>query len=309
MRRRLAKAALDLYPLAFRRRYGDEMLALIEEAPPSSKTTLDLLRGAFLAHVRPAAGLAAALSPEERLRGATAGILSCWIAFAAAGFGFYKTTEDHPFSRAGDSHPAIGGAHTAIQILAVIASLAVIAGALPLIVPALRQARRVRSLRRATGLAAGALALFAIATLGLVALAHSTRSLPGPAAGLAFLAWALVGLLSGTACAFAARSGLFALRVRRSGLVAALACGTLVTAAMALIATATGVYVFALALDASTLAGQGNGPSGLLSAGASIGFQLLVMIAAAGLASVTLYRGWSAVGSSRSGSSPVSSST
>jgi hypothetical protein len=67
MRRRLAKATLALYPVAFRRRYGDEMLALVEDSPTSLRTT----------------------------------------------------TEDHPFSRAGDAHPALGGAHVAIQVLAV----------------------------------------------------------------------------------------------------------------------------------------------------------------------------------------------
>lgn len=308
MKRRLARATLALYPLAFRRRYGDEMLALVEDSPPSSRATFDLLWGAAIAHVRPSVGISAALSPEDRLRGTSSGVLACWIAFAAGGFGFYKTTEDHPFSKAGDAHLAVGGAHTAIQILAVIASIAVIAGALPLVVPALRQARRVRPLRRATGLAGGALALFAIATLGLVVLAHSARSISGTAAGLAFAAWILVGLLSGGVCAFAARSGLFATRVRRRGLVAALACGTLVTAAMVLMAVATATYIAALALEASDLAGQGNGPAGLLSVGASIGLQLLVMVLAAALASMTLYRGWSAVGSSRTGSGSASSS-
>ena len=142
MKRRLARATLALYPLAFRRRYGDEMLALVEDSPPSSRATFDLLWGAAIAHVRPSVGISAALSPEDRLRGTSSGVLACWIAFAAGGLGFYKTTEDHPFSKAGDAHLAVGGAHTAIQILAVIASIAVIAGALPLVVPALRQARR-----------------------------------------------------------------------------------------------------------------------------------------------------------------------
>ena len=36
MTRRLAKAALAAYPLAFRRRYGEEMLALVEDSPPSA---------------------------------------------------------------------------------------------------------------------------------------------------------------------------------------------------------------------------------------------------------------------------------
>jgi hypothetical protein len=295
MRRRLAKAALALYPVAFRRRYGDELLALVEDSPPSSRTTFDLLRGALVAHARPPAGIAATLSSEDRLRATSSGVLACWIAFAAAGFGFYKTTEDHPFSKAGDAHLALGGTHMAIQILAVLASIAVLAGALPLTVAALRQSRRARAVRRATGLAVGAAALFAISTVALVVFATSAKSLSDTAAGVALSAWILIGLLSGGVCAFAARSGLFATRVRRQGLLAALACGTLVTVAMALMALATALYVGALAVNASSLAGQDNGPFGVPSVGISIGIQLVVMLGAASLATVSTRRGWLAL--------------
>jgi hypothetical protein len=295
MNRRAQKVALALYPLAFRRRYGDEMSALVEDSPAGPRATFDLLRGALLAHARPPAGIPTALSSEDRLRATASGVLMCWIAFAAAGFGFYKTTEDHPFSKANDAHPALGGAHLAVQALAIIASIAILAGALPLVVTALRQARRARAVGRATGLALGSVALFAIATAALVVLAHSARSVSGTAAGMAFVAWIAVGLLSGVVCAFAAKNGLFAIRVRRRGLVAALACGTLVTTAMALIALATALYVAALTVDASALAAEGNGPFGALSVGASIGFQLIVMLAAASLASVSTRRGWAAL--------------
>jgi hypothetical protein len=297
MNRSFAKAALAIYPLAFRRRYGDELRALVEETPPSTRATLDLFRGAFVAHARPARGISASLSLEDRLRVTASGVLSCWIAFAAAGFGFYKTTEDHPFVKAGAAHLTIGGAHTTILILAIIASIAVLAGALPLVVAALRQSRRARAVRRATGLAAGAVALFAISTAALVVFANSARSVSGAAPGVAFSAWILVGLISGGICASAARNGLFATQVRRRGLVAALACGTLVTAAMALISLATAFYVIALGVDASTLAGAGNGPFGVLNVTVSIACQLIVMLSAVVFASVSNRRGWSALAS------------
>jgi hypothetical protein len=267
----------------------DELIAYFTRARDLCAELID-------AHVRPPAGTPTALSPEGRLRATSSGVLACWIAFAAAGFGFYKTTEDHPFSKAGDAHLALGDAHVAIQVLAVLASIAVLAGALPLVMTALRQARQVRPLRLAAGLAIGGVALFAISTAALVLLAHSARSISHTMAGAAFLAWILVGLLSGGACAFAARNGLFAMRVRRRGLVAALACGTLVTAAMALMSIATAIYAVALAFEAPGLAGAGNGPFGLLGAGLSIGFQLVVMLFTAGLAVVSLRRGWSAIG-------------
>ena len=63
MSRRLARGALRLYPLAYRRRYGAEIEALLEDSPGGALTVLDLLRGAVIAHVRPAASATAALSP------------------------------------------------------------------------------------------------------------------------------------------------------------------------------------------------------------------------------------------------------
>lgn len=299
MNRRLQRATLALYPLAFRRRYGDEMLALIEDSSAGPRATFDLLRGALLAHARPAAGLSTALSSEDRLRATASGVLMCWIAFAVAGFGFYKTTEDHSFSKAGDAHPALGSAHLAVQALAIVASIAVLAGALPLVVTALRQAPGARAVGRATGLALGSVALFATATTALVVFAHSARSISHTAAGAAFVAWILVSLVSGAVCAVAARNGLFAIEARRRGLVAALACGTLVTAAMALITMATALYVAALTFDASSLAAEGNGPFEALNVTVSIGFQLIVMLAASSLASVSTRRGWAALASSQ----------
>ena len=46
------KPILRLYPAAWRRRYGEELSGLLDEMPPSPATTLDLLRGAVMQHVR-----------------------------------------------------------------------------------------------------------------------------------------------------------------------------------------------------------------------------------------------------------------
>ena len=91
MRLRLARAALGLYPLAWRRRYGKELVGLIEETPPSLRGSLDLLRGAADAHLHPA-GLQA--TAADRMRNTVAATLCCWIAFVLAGCGFAKLTED-----------------------------------------------------------------------------------------------------------------------------------------------------------------------------------------------------------------------
>ncbi len=293
MSRRAARFALAVYPLAFRRRYGDELRALLDESHVSTRSVLNLLGGALVAHVRPAPALDGVLTPSERVRASASGVLVCWVVFAATGFGFYKTTEDEPFARTGQQHMLLAGAHSAIQVLAVLGSAAVVIGAAPLVAAALAYARREPRVRLLVGGPPLTLAVFAIATCALVLIAHAAR--PGTTsvfAQSAFVAWCVFGLGCGVLCAVAARRALFAIGVDRLRLVAALACGAVATVAMAAMAAACVVYAFALSLDAATLAGSSNGPFGLLSTRASLIGQAVVMTLAAALASVAVLRGW-----------------
>ncbi len=302
MTRRLARSVVSLYPLAFRRRYGHEMRALLDEAPATWATVFDLLRGALAAHLHQPAISAGAVDVGDRLRASVSGVLACWVVFAAAGFGFYKTTEDGPFTAAGHAHPLLGGAHLAVQALAVVASLAVVLGALPLIAGALAHARHERSLRVLVSLPILAVVVFAALTVGLVLLAHSQHSHQPTAVGRgAFMAWGLAGLACALVCVVASKKALFAAPIARGRLLAALACGTLVTAAMAAIALATAVYTTALVLDASRLAAIDNGPTGATSTSFSLTAQIVVMILAGTLAAITTRRGWRAIDSGVSG--------
>jgi hypothetical protein len=291
--RRLARAALAVYPLAFRRRYGAEMRALLDESTPSALSVLDLLRGALGAHLRPPVGLRAALAPEERVRASVSAVLACWVAFALAGFGFYKTTEDAPATAAGKAHPLLGDAHLLVQVLAVVGSAAVVIGALPLIAGALSRARREPRLRRLVAVPPLAVGCFAVLTALLVSLArvqhgdHASSVARG-----AFVAWLAGGLVCAGVCVVYARRTFFATSLRRVWLAAALVCATVAAAAMAAMTAATAVYAIALALDASALSGAPNGPLGAMSTGASLIEQVVVMALAAAGASVTVRRGW-----------------
>jgi hypothetical protein len=53
---------VDLYPRAWRERYGDELRALLEQRPPSVRDRLDVLRGALDARIHPQ--LAGPTEPE-----------------------------------------------------------------------------------------------------------------------------------------------------------------------------------------------------------------------------------------------------
>lgn len=207
--RRLANLALLAYPLACRRRYGEEMRALLEDVPADGRAAIDLFRGAAIAHLRPAPGYG--LAAEDRLRLGVGGVLVCWAAFAVAGLTFYKTVEGYPFSAAGEAHPALGASYLAVQIAAVVASIAVVVGA------ALRRAPRL-----------------------------------------------------------------------------VVAAAIVVTAAMLAIAGAVAVY--AISLSGLALAGEGNGPGGLISVELSLVLDLTAMIALAVLAALSSVRGWRALG-------------
>lgn len=292
MRRRLAGLALALYPLAFRRRYGEEMHALLDEAPIGTGTLLDLFRGVLVAHLRPSAGAADAVDRDDRLRASMSGVLACWIVFAAAGFAFAVTTEDPPFVARENSHPLLGGAHLAVQALALVASFALVLGALPLIAVALNRARRQRSLRTLVSLPIIAVAVFAALTGLLVWIANSQHTHHATAASrIAFILWGLVGLACGAVCVIAARKALFAVPVARRRLVAAYACGALITTAMVAMAFATALYTLALSVDASRLAAAPNGPLDGPSVGVSLILQLVVMVFACTLAAITTLRG------------------
>jgi hypothetical protein len=297
MNRRLATLALALYPLAFRRRYGEEMRALLHDAPPSTMGVLDLLRGALTAHLRPPPALAPAVAPEERVRASASAVLACWVAFAATGLGFYKTTEDARFTAAGETHGLLGGAHLAVQILAVVGSAAVLIGAAPLVVAALCSARRERRLRRLVAIPPTAVGLFALLTGLMVALAQSQHAQHASTVtrGL-FVLWLLSGLACGAACVLAARRALFAIAVKRTWLIAALGCGAVATGAMVAIALASVVYTLTLSLDASAVAATANGPLGGFSVAASLAGQAVLMALAASLATITTARGWRAGG-------------
>jgi uncharacterized membrane protein YidH (DUF202 family) len=293
MTAKLARLALRLYPLAYQRRYGDEMRALLDDEPPRTRAVFDLFKGALLAHLRPADGPSGALDPADRVRASTRGVLLCWVFFAAAGFGFYKTTEDEPFSLAGHAHPLLRDAHLAVQALAVIASMTVVLAALPLVLAAVSHARSDSGMRRKVLLPFLPLILFGALTAGVLAIAHTQAPGRPTTAGYGMaIVWGIAGLACGMTCVLACRHALFATPARASRLRAALIGATVVTFAMLGIAIATALYAIALNLDASELAAQPNGPFNVISTTTSLILQVAVMVGAALLATIATARAW-----------------
>jgi hypothetical protein len=291
---RLARLTLALYPLAYRRRYGEEMAALVEDGGASPRALADLARGAFRAHVRPEPAVAGALGRGDRARLGISAVLLCWVLFAAAIFAFAKTTEEPAFGAAASAHAVLGGARSALQVLFVLASMAFLLGAAPLVAIALAQARRRPGVRRAALAAVACVTVLLAATAAVVLVANHDPA-PGEAARTALLAgWALVGAACAIGCALAARRGLFAAAMPAPAMRLAAGCAAVVAAAMVGIAVATLLYLVGLVTSATALASMPNGPVGTPDVRLSLLLLLAVMVAAAVPAALGAKRAWRA---------------
>ncbi len=284
----MSKRLLGLYPQAWRRRYGDEMAALLETSPPGPRTAFDLLRGAMLAHLRSAVRA----TPLERARVSVSGVLGCFICFCFAGSAFAKTTEARQFTVAGRSHDLLGGAHYAAVVAAVVAAGMLAAAAAPLAVCAIAQARRTHSRELTRLIAVPPLAALAwIASLGGLALwlsAHQHRA--GAVAWALLVLSAIVTVGAAASCWFASRAILrrLTLTPRRLALPVVALCG--VTACMGAVALATAVYFVAILTDAPALAASADGPGGWSNTTLDIALQLTVMIVLSGAAALSAVR-------------------
>jgi hypothetical protein len=280
MSARLARLALALYPLAYRRRYGDELAALVEDQGASPRAVADLARGALGAHLHPERGVAESVSRDDRIRLGLSAVLLCWALFALAGLALAKTTEGALLEGKAGAPAMLGVARVGIEVLAVVGSLAVVLGAAPLVLAAVRQARTDRRVRRAALLACGSVAAFIGATAALALVSGLAPNRSGFVDALVLAAWTLVALGAGLGCALAARRGLFAIAVPRARLAFAARCATVVAAAMAGIALLTLAYIVDLIVAATNLASAPNGPLGNPDVRLSLILVLAAMLAA-----------------------------
>src|SRR5262249_42638295 len=158
--------------------------------------------------------------------------LLCWVLFVLAGLALAKTTEGSSFEGKGSAPVLLGVGRVGIEIFAVAGTLAVVLGAAPLVLAALRQARAGTEARRATALACGCVVGFVGATAALAAVGELAPGRSGPLDALVLSAWTLVTFACFVGCALAARHGLFAIAVPRRTLVFAARCATVVATAM-----------------------------------------------------------------------------
>ncbi|HEX9038155.1 MAG TPA: hypothetical protein VF808_14315 [Ktedonobacterales bacterium] len=142
---RAAGSLLWLYPRAWRARYRNEMLALLDSSPLTLWTLADLAAGAADAHLNRHFLPLEVFSMTQRVRTAANAVLAAlalfFIAWVMVPFiGDTRATWD----AATGPHPEIRYALLAFQLAGAVAMLALLVGGAPLLAATLRQALRER---------------------------------------------------------------------------------------------------------------------------------------------------------------------
>ncbi|HEY4896604.1 MAG TPA: hypothetical protein VII01_10990 [Solirubrobacteraceae bacterium] len=262
---RLAACLTGLYPAAWRARYEPEMLALIEDDPPSLRAIGSLLLGAADAHIHPRSAWRSELAPTVRLRLSVCALFGCWLVMALLGMGFQKETEERRFAVASAHHMLLGAAHWAIIAGAAIGALAISVGGLPLLARALARAVTTRDRRLLALLAAppAAIAAFMLLTLVLLVVAPSRGGgFPAGFVLMIVVPWQLAALACAGVCAWSPRVVLSRVEVPAAALRRAARAGTVLTGAMVILTAALALYAACIWLQAPQLSGISSGPFG-----------------------------------------------
>jgi hypothetical protein len=132
-----------LYPLSWRNRYGAEFEALLEECLHSPLDVLDVIFGAFDAHLQLLNGENInwrLLNMLNKLRTTILMVFASYIAFIIAGMSLVGILDDSPMVPLMQTDPAPAFAMAVIRIASVLALLAVIIGGIPLAITVIRHA-------------------------------------------------------------------------------------------------------------------------------------------------------------------------
>jgi hypothetical protein len=133
-----ARRLIRLYPRAWRERYEEEFVALIEQRPASFRDALDVALGVLDAWLRPQVeGRKVVI---YRMRSSVLGVLWAWVGVVVAGVGFQKMTEYEDFVRVARQNITVGAAFDTVVVGAVLALAAVLVGGMPIVLAALREA-------------------------------------------------------------------------------------------------------------------------------------------------------------------------
>lgn len=150
---------LYLYPRAWRERYAEEYLALLEACPFSLWTIWDVCLGAIDAHLHLDTLTGRMFPLMNKLRTSAVIVFCAYIGFVVAGLGFGKMVEYDDFTELLHDNTGVAISYYTLYTGAFVALAAVLVGGLPLAVAAARNAIALKRWRL--------LALFAVPPVSL----------------------------------------------------------------------------------------------------------------------------------------------
>jgi hypothetical protein len=239
----LARAAIALYPPAWRARYRQEVLALFADLDGGLPAAASLAWRAVPAWLWPPRHLH---DRSGRMRASLATVLVAWAMLAGLGLVFEQLTQQQGAEPPG--HAVIGWSYAIFDGAFVLSGLILAVGSLPLWLLMLRRARRQHSTRDTVYLLLPALAPAGFMA-GLVILARLVGQ-PGGIGPWWFLALTLAGFAAAAAAATGPGLALRRLRprgpaVRLAAIASAAAIATMLLASAASVIAGTGLSVWA----------------------------------------------------------------
>ena len=295
---RLVRWLVGLYPRAWRERYEEEFLAMLEQGSASLMDLLDVALGVLDAWLRPQVVSEGRTILTARMRSSVLAVLWAWVGVVVAGVGFQKMTEYEDFVEVARHNVLVGVSFDVVVVGAVVALAAVLAGGVPVAFAAVRGALAER--RR------DVLVLFCVPPLALAGFVGYTLVLMRvvyPALGRLSVHAALnVGLFLSLVGAFllaaVASAAAITAAVRRSEVgerPIRFALHAAVVAALAMGVVLLGTVVWGLALRASAPA-LFTGDEGILATPTVASWLAIVavMFASEGAAAFAVVRGLNA---------------
>ncbi len=188
------------YPSAWRARYGEELVALMEDSYPDGgvppRVWMGIAHAGIVEHIREV-GFAAGDSPAGRVRSGSMLVLWAWALFVIAGASFAKLSEYWSASTPPAARWLPSTAYAAVEGAAW-AGAAVVGLAVAAALPALRRyvgEGRWMELRRPVAWAAGLTAVTGLDGLGVVVWAHHLTAVQRNGGSPSYGAVAAVGAL------------------------------------------------------------------------------------------------------------------
>ena len=245
---RLARAALLLYPPAWRARYGEEVAALLDDTGGGLRAVAALAWHAVPAWVFPAKHLH---DKDSRVRASLGTVLVAWSALVGISLVFVQLTQFQGYRPTG--HPIIGWCYAVIDAAVAASALSAAAGGLPLWLLMLRRARREHRPRDTFYM------LLPVIAPGsyLAALAVTTRlaSHPNGLSPLLFLAVTVAGFATAAVACAGPILALGRLRPRGPAVQVAARCAGVAAGSIVIAAAASAVAAIGLGLWARDFAG------------------------------------------------------